>query len=114
MITLHCYVRKTEGAFWEGEVVALYTSLNGADMAVVEVVSGPFKGMQYIYKRAQLAASLPSKAMIAAMMDEGMRVPRSWHPSSETPSAPVDYELYESTDVFHADKGGLKKLWPRS
>lgn len=109
MITLHCYVRKTEGALWEGEVVALYTSLNGAEMAVVEVVAGPFKGMQHIYKRFQLSTSLPSNAMIAAMMDEGMTVPRCWHPAPETPSAPLDYELYEATDVFHAHKGGLLK-----
>jgi len=109
VIKQHSYVRKTEGALWESEVVSVYSSRNGTEMAVVEIVAGPFKGMQHIYKQKQLIPSLPSKAMLVSMMDEGMAVPERWHGQPETPTAPLDYELYDSTDVFEAHKGGLKR-----
>lgn len=55
------YVRKTSGAGFEGEVVAVYRSRKGAQMAVVEIIGGPFAGMQHIYRLSQLELAKPSK-----------------------------------------------------
>ena len=55
------YVRKTEGAGFEGEVRAVYTSRKGTAMAVVEIIGGPFAGMQHIYRLSQLRKAEPSE-----------------------------------------------------
>lgn len=60
-ICVYDYVRKTNGAGFEGEVVAVYKSRKGVRMAVVEIIGGPFAGMQHIYRLSQLELAKPSK-----------------------------------------------------
>jgi hypothetical protein len=59
-MTVPSYVRKKEGAGFEGEVRTIYTSRAGIHMAVVEIIDGPFAGMQHIYRLSQLEAASPS------------------------------------------------------
>lgn len=59
-LTVPGYVRKKEGAGFEGEVRTVYTSRAGVHMAVVEIIDGPFAGMQHIYRLSQLEPAAPS------------------------------------------------------
>lgn len=59
-LTTPSYVRKKEGAGFEGEVRTIYTSRAGVHMTVVEIIDGPFAGMQHIYRLAQLEPASPS------------------------------------------------------
>ncbi|MFN7609224.1 MAG: hypothetical protein ACK5PJ_07870 [Ralstonia sp.] len=60
-ITVGTYVRKFDGAGFEGEVMSVYRSRLGVWMAVVEITAGPFAGMQHIYRLRQLNPIPPSE-----------------------------------------------------
>lgn len=55
------YLKKGEGARFEGECVAAYKSRAGVPMVVIEIVGGPFAGMQHIYREEQVSLGEPSR-----------------------------------------------------